>query len=186
MIDFNQRRLVYAPAACHYIALSYVWGKAKIFQTTRSNITALCQINGLNGVLKDLPTTITDSIDLVTMIGEKYLWVDSLCIVQDDPQDKHGQIANMDAIYGNAFLTINAATGQYVNAGLPGVHPFSMKVEQLVLEYQPGHGLIVGQPIMTDVADRSHWNTRAWTYQQRFLSKRSLTFIDNYVFFQCQ
>jgi hypothetical protein len=61
------------------------------------------------------------------MIGERYLWVDSLCIVQDDPQEKHGQIANMDAIYGNAILTINAAAGQDANAGLPGVRPLSRK-----------------------------------------------------------
>ncbi|MCJ1317539.1 hypothetical protein MMC15_002864 [Xylographa vitiligo] len=186
LIDVHQRCLVPVPPVCQFIALSYVWGKAKIFQTTRSNVAVRCEINGLNEVLRDLPATITDAIDLVAMIGERYLWVDSLCIVQDNAQEKHGQIANMDAIYGNAVLTINAAAGQDANAGLPGVRLFSRKVEQLVLEYQPGHRLIAGQPIMTGVADSSCWNTRAWTYQERFLSKRSLTFTDSHVFFQCQ
>ncbi|MCJ1381008.1 hypothetical protein MMC17_004117 [Xylographa soralifera] len=186
LIDVHQRCLVPAPTACRYIALSYVWGRSKIFQTTRSNVAALHQKNGLNEVLKDIPTTIADSIDFVAMIGEIYLWVDSLCIVQDDAQEKHGQIANMDAIYGNALLTINAAAGQDSNAGLPGIRQSSRKVEQLVLEYQPGHRLIAAQPIMTDIADKSYRNTRAWTYQERFLSKRSLTFTDNHVFFQCQ
>jgi hypothetical protein len=59
-------------------------------------------------------------------------------------------------------------------------------VEQLVFEYQPGRRLIAAQPILTDVVDSSYWNTRAWTYQERFLSKRSLTFTDSYIFFQCQ
>lgn len=186
LIDVHQRCLVSAPAACRYIALSYVWGRAKVLQTTRSNVAALRKINGLDEFLQDIPATIADSIDLVAMIGERYLWVDSLCIVQDDPQEKHNQIANMDAIYGNAVLTINAAAGQDANAGLPGVRPFSRKVEQLVLEYQPGRRLIAAQPILTDIADSSYWNTRAWTYQERFLSKRSFTFTDSHVFFQCQ
>ncbi|MCJ1282044.1 hypothetical protein MMC26_001367 [Xylographa opegraphella] len=160
--------------------------RAKIFQTTRSNVAALCKINGLNEDFKDLPATIIDSMDLVAMIGEKFLWVDSLCIVQDDTQEKHTQIANMDAVYGNAVLTINAAAGQDANAGLPGVHPSSRKVDQLVLEFQYGQRLVAAQPIMTDIADSSYWNTRAWTYQERFLSKRSLTFTDSHVFFQCQ
>ncbi|MCJ1467589.1 hypothetical protein MMC07_006214 [Pseudocyphellaria aurata] len=186
LIDVYQRCLVPAPAACHYIALSYVWGKVKVLQTTRSNVAALHRVNGLDKFLKDIPTTIADSIDLVAMIGERYLWVDSLCIVQDDPQEKHSQIANMDAIYGNAALTINAAAGDDANAGLPGIRPLSRTVEQLVLEYQPGHRLLAAQPILTDIADNSRWNTRAWTYQERFLSKRSLTFTDSHVFFQCQ
>lgn len=186
LIDVYQRCLVPAPAACRYVALSYVWGKAKVLQTIRSNVAALHRMNGLDEFVKDVPTTVADSIDLVAMIGERYLWVDSLCIVQDDPQEKHSQIANMDAIYGNAILTINAAAGQDANAGLPGIHPFSRKVEQLVFEYQPGRRLIAAQPILTDIVDSSHWNTRAWTYQERFLSKRSLTFTNSYVFFQCQ
>lgn len=186
LIDVDQRCLVFAPAACRYIVLSYVWGRAKVLQTTRSNVAALHRVNGLDENFKDIPTTIADSINLVAMIGERYLWIDSLCIVQDDPQEKHGQIANMDAIYGNAILTINAAAGQDANAGLPGIRPFSRKVEQLILEYQPGRRLIAAQPILTDIVDNSHWNTRAWTYQERFLSRRSLTFTDSHVFFQCQ
>ena len=186
LIDVRQRCLSPAPTACRYIALSYVWGRTEVFQTTQLNVAALHQKNGLDKFFKNIPKTIRDAIDLVAMIGERYLWVDSLCIVQDDSREKHTQIANMDAVYGNAILSINAAAGQDANAGLPGVHQSSRKVEQFVLEYRPGRRLIAAQPIMTDIADNSYWNTRAWTYQERFLSKRSLTFVDNHVFFQCQ
>ena len=186
LIDVHQRCLVCTPTACRYIALSYVWGNVKAFQTTRSNVATLYQMNSLDEVSKDIPTTIVDAIDFVAKIGERYLWVDSLCIVQDDSREKHSQIANMDAIYGNALLTIDAAAGQDANAGLPGVRPFSRQVEQLIVEYQPGRRLMATQPILTGVADNSYWNTRAWTYQERFLSKRSLIFTENCTFFQCQ
>ena len=187
LIDVHERCLFLAPAPCRYIALSYVWGSAKVLQTTKSNVAPLHGKNGLDKYLIDIPATIRDAIDLVAMIGESYLWVDSLCIVQDDSREKHNQIANMDAVYGNAILTINAAAGQDANAGLPGVGHSSRKVEQLVLEYRPGRRLIAAQPILTDIADNSYWNTRAWTYQERFLSKRSLTFTDGgHIFFQCQ
>ena len=186
MTDVHQRCLVPAPAACRYVALSYVWGEAEVLQTTLSNLTQLCKPHGLDKFLRDIPTTIVNAIDLVAMLGERYLWVDSFCIVQDDAQEKHVQIANMDAIYGNAILTINATAGKDTNAGLPGIGSTSRKVEQLVVEYQPSRKLITAQPILTEIADNSHWNTRAWTYQERFLSKRCLTFTDSQVFFQCQ
>lgn len=92
----------------------------------------------------------------------------------------------MDAIYGNAVLTINAAAGEDANAGLPGVRSGSRKVEHSVLECRPGCRVLAAQPVITEAADKSYWNTRAWTYQERFLSKRSITFTENQIFFQCQ
>ena len=72
-----------APAICRYVALSYVWGRStKSFLTLkRENITTLNQKNSLKGVI--LPQTVKDATYLCKDYGERYLWVDSLCIVQD-------------------------------------------------------------------------------------------------------
>jgi hypothetical protein len=71
-----------------------------------------------------LPPTIEDALQLVKDLGEKYLWVDSLCIIKDDP-DMSIQINQMDRIYGTAVATIVAAAGRDVGAGLRGIRPTS-------------------------------------------------------------
>ena len=58
---------------------------------------------------------------LTDLLGERYLWVDSLCIVQDDKKDKAVQIAAMDLIYSSAVLTVAAASGISADTGLHGM-----------------------------------------------------------------
>jgi hypothetical protein len=78
---------------------------------------------GLSTLAETFPRSIQETITFVSELGERYLWIDSLCIVQDDETVKHGQVMNMEAIYGNASFTIIAAGGEDADAGLPGVVP---------------------------------------------------------------
>ncbi len=59
---------------------------------------------------------------LAQKIGERYIWCDALCLIQNDPDDVDRGIKSMDLIYENAELTVVAACGHDANAGLPGVH----------------------------------------------------------------
>jgi hypothetical protein len=81
------------------------------------SVSALQEIS-----LRDLSITIRDAIDVVRRLDKKYIWVDALYIVQDDPQDQDTQIPLMTTIYQRAILTIYAAYGEDANAGLPGVN----------------------------------------------------------------
>jgi Heterokaryon incompatibility protein (HET) len=76
-------------------------------------------------VLAKPPNTVKDAIDLVESLGERYLWVDSLCIVQDDDEWKCSQINNMASIYANSHLTIIAADGDSSDYGLRGLRGIS-------------------------------------------------------------
>jgi hypothetical protein len=70
-----------------------------------------------------LPATIEDAMLLVSKLNEHYLWVDSLCIIQDDAETKYSNIKQMDSIYSHAVATIIALSGFDADAGLPGVRP---------------------------------------------------------------
>jgi hypothetical protein len=65
-----------------------------------------------------LAKTIRDAIDLTAKLGFRFLWVDAICIVQDDDDVKEELIANMEVICGNAALTIVGASGMHEDAGL--------------------------------------------------------------------
>jgi hypothetical protein len=102
--------------ASRYVALSYVWGQERMERETPRSLKAAVRV-GNDGVetieLPELlPRTIQDSIKVTRFIGYHYLWVDSLCIIQDDPTDQERQLDMMDEIYSNASLTIAAGSGQ--------------------------------------------------------------------------
>jgi hypothetical protein len=92
LIDVNELRVVDAPASPRYFALSYVWGEAqgKCLNATKSNIAALREAGSLSAesLGASLSFSIEDAIRVCWEFEEQYLWVDSLCIIQDDPEDK--------------------------------------------------------------------------------------------------
>jgi Heterokaryon incompatibility protein (HET) len=69
----------------HYATLSYCWGALEKhpLRTTQANI--LAHLNGIN--FETLSKTVQDAILVTREVGLSYLWVDSLCIVQDDRED---------------------------------------------------------------------------------------------------
>jgi hypothetical protein len=181
IIDVHRRRVVKAPRPCRYIALSYVWG-GRNFSTLNSNSEQRLMMDG--GLdTESLPNTILDAVSLCRELGERYLWVDSLCIVQDS-HNKHSQIKSMEAIYRGAVLTIVAAAGDHADVGLPG---FSMGAFQpKVAEERVKEMHLTNGPADFDVCvDSSTWNSRAWTYQERLLSRRLLIFTEEEIYFQC-
>jgi hypothetical protein len=95
--------------AYRYFALSYTWGTAECNSLTLSNLSALQKPGSLSTIT--LARTVKDAINLTARLGYQYLWVDKLCIVQDDLEEKMAQIHAMRAVYAGAFLTIVAAQG---------------------------------------------------------------------------
>ena len=184
LVDVERECLVDMPFNTTYIALSYVWGGPQPFQNVMSRRTHLYNPHSISVDDEAIPHTIRDAIQLVANLGEKYIWVDSLCICQDEVENKTSQIMNMGNIYSQALLTIIAATGSNANAGLPGVRAFSRNSAQRTECIQ---GMILANelPPIKDVIGQSYWNKRAWTYQEKELSSRCLIFCKTHIFFQC-
>lgn len=87
-----------------YACLSYCWGtlKTQIGQTTRKNLPGYLQYIPFN----ELPPTVIDTIILCFRLGFRFLWVDRLCIVQDDPKDWLEEASRMCEVYSRSALTI--------------------------------------------------------------------------------
>lgn len=159
LIDCQEMCLVEQKISSRYIALSYVWGNIDSVETTKARLVEFSQPNGLKTA--EMTRTVGDAILFVKQIGERYLWVDRLCIVQDDVAEKAKVISRMADIYLGATLVLVAASGEDANAGLPGVESNprterSMELMTGVLKL--GDTNMFGESLAT-----STYETRGWT-----------------------
>jgi hypothetical protein len=188
VVDVRTDRVVVGPARCTYIALSYVWGSARPFRlknadfvshqnSIRSSEAVYAQL-----VHQELPRTIRDAMFVVEALGERYLWVDSLCIVEDDEAEMNAMIYAMDSIYKAATLTIIAASGDSADAGLPGLYPRSRSIQYATGSIEGVRLVSTERNLQLDV---SPWAKRGWTYQEYQFSTRTLVFINQRIFFEC-
>ncbi|KAM7186269.1 Heterokaryon incompatibility protein (HET) domain containing protein [Naviculisporaceae sp. PSN 640] len=96
-----------------YIALSYRWGEGNRLLTTKSTYAQ----HQTSIQIEIVPKTIRDAIHVTRHLGIRYLWVDALCIVQDDEQDWTKEAARMGDIYMNALCTIAAHAADHADCG---------------------------------------------------------------------
>ncbi|KAF2145305.1 uncharacterized protein K452DRAFT_245118 [Aplosporella prunicola CBS 121167] len=179
VINVDRLCLQDLPSGEEYVALSYVWGLANRPVSLKDNVAEFRRLDGLR---IELPRTIQDAIVVTIKLGFRFLWVDSLCIVQDDIDTKAALIANMDAVYSHATLTLVAASGKEAQSGLSGVSRGRRNLH--TQELAPGFRLGV-LPFFEEEMMKSEHATRAWTYQETCLSPRCLIFLNGLVFFVC-
>ena len=195
VIDVRWHRVVAAPQRCRYITLSYVWGQSKFPSLPWESIINANQHSErrsdsqsylpLTDLWEELPKTVRDAATVVELLGENYLWVDSLCIAQNYPAEKARMIEKMDQIYAGAIYCIVAESGKDANAGLSGLHPGSRKCKQIVGKVK-GYKLLSATPPVNVAGRYEPWRTRAWTFQEGKLSPRLLHFISGHVYHVCR
>ncbi|RFU27685.1 hypothetical protein B7463_g8677, partial [Scytalidium lignicola] len=135
----------------------------------------------------NISTVLHDAIDFVRELGEQFLWVDALCIVQDNDDQKYFQIHQMDLVYGAAVLTIICAPPApppVIPDGLPDYRPGS-RISSQVTENIQDLTLITTFVGLDSLVMYSRWDQRAWTFQEHRLSKRKLFFTELQLYFQC-
>ncbi|KAJ0114043.1 uncharacterized protein J7T55_007877 [Diaporthe amygdali] len=185
LLDVHRNSLVDADSDASYVALSYVWGGTSMFRCLLSNVNELKQDGALDpsGEHVQVPQTIRAAMRIVKALGERFLWVDALCIIQDDDVTKGQQINNMAGIYLNARLTIIAADGDDADSGLKGVPGL-----ELPRNFQPPTWDVgsckVSEAAPAD-ARSSRWAQRGWTWQESMFSLRTLTFTGTTVYWEC-
>ncbi|KAK0745512.1 heterokaryon incompatibility protein-domain-containing protein, partial [Schizothecium vesticola] len=175
-----------------YATLSYCWGTgAQQLTTTSSNLT-----DHLTALPSGLGRTILDAIHVCRKIGMRFLWVDALCIIQDDDDDKIDQIARMGSIYKCSTLTIVAACAEKVTDGFLRSDPF--RSEAYTSMAPPPALPHFELPVFIDEStfgttylrfenlDRTYASDeplfkRGWTFQELMLSPRALIFDSRHI-----
>ncbi|KAK8099624.1 HET-domain-containing protein [Apiospora kogelbergensis] len=184
LIDTQQMCLVPATPDMAYVTLSYVWGQVRMLKTTQENVADLQKPDALQKLGSQVPRTIRDAIGLVPLLGERYLWVDSLCIPQDDAHVVQLHVAQMAAIFEHASVTIVACDGNDAEFGLRGLrHSTQPRSLPGVLPLAPGVTLAARTKVHLS---RTPWSRRGWTLQEQVFSRRSILFFEDTVQWVCR
>ncbi|KAL2130147.1 hypothetical protein VTI74DRAFT_6836 [Chaetomium olivicolor] len=166
-----------------YAALSYCWGGDQSGMTLQSNFAS--RLQRLDTAV--LSKTVRQAIQTTKRMGLRYIWIDAICIIQDDDADRTTEISQMCEIYRQACITIVAANATSASDGFlenrsepspPTQMPFWGPNGELscVFVHPAGWHNDSAEPI----------NTRCWTLQERLLSSRLVMFASHTIQLQCQ
>jgi hypothetical protein len=170
-----------------YVALSYCWGTTAQRGTTRSNISSRRQ--SIN--VSELPKTLQDAIRVAQSLGFQYIWIDSLCIVQDDVDDWATESSNMAHIYSAACLVIAATRAKDCAEGFlqpwkePPVLDWNLPskpLSKVTARSTTSHAC----PSQNPIIDGQPLHGRAWAMQERELARRIVHFLPDEISWRCQ
>ena len=159
-----------------YIALSHCWGTGiplKLTSGTYGELTTSVKVS-------DLPRNFQDAIDFSFRLGYSYVWIDSLCILQDSKRDWITESAKMGDIFMNAVCTISATASKDTHGGCyqerdsflytRSVLMASNRIE-LYIDPKPRERFLSLDQLFMEKVDSAPLSQRAWTFQERLLSR---------------
>jgi hypothetical protein len=149
-----------------------------------SNFTTLCK----RIPVSTLPQTFRDAIAITRRLGVRYIWIDSLCIIQDSETDWQEQAALMSSIYSTSFCNIAAAHASDSREGcFIDRNPELVKPIQVHIGWGPQPGLYYAVKcyFWSQNVSEAPLNRRAWVCQERLLAPRNLYFGETQLYFEC-
>lgn len=179
------------PPSMKYVSLSHCWGKAKILILTKANFKKLQQ--GIN--FSELSKTFQDAVNTTFSLGYRYLWIDSLCIIQDDVNDWNIEALKMQDVYSNSVVTIAATSspdgtyGCFRDREIRELVPCRIRapLEKLGDLWESHLGSSVSDvDSLFEEIKTAPLNTRAWVFQERFLAPRMLHFTNRQILWSCR
>ncbi|KAF0322620.1 het domain protein [Colletotrichum asianum] len=176
-----------------YATLSHCWGLPGVqgrLKTTRQTVEAFCQ----EIPERSLPKTFRDAIRITKSLEIPYLWIDSLCILQDDPDEWQREASRMKDVYSGGVVTISATYGKNSSSGCLPEDESKMKVD-IETKSSPssttnnnpvGHFLYNQRENVAGRQKSAHLSTRGWACQEQILSRRILYCLNSEIHWQCK
>lgn len=165
-----------------YITLSHCWGTKPCISLRGDSLSTFSRSIPFNS----LSQTFRDAITLTRLLGCRYLWIDSLCILQDSMEDWLRESASMAEVYSQALLNIAAAASKDGDGGLIS-KARSLATSPCVIKDARGNGIHSIEP-----PNRFHGNVensplgnRGWVLQERLLSPRVVHFASDQLYWEC-
>ncbi|OCK95970.1 HET-domain-containing protein, partial [Cenococcum geophilum 1.58] len=183
-----------------YATLSYCWGAANHLKLEGAVLQSFQA--GIN--TSELPRTMRHAVGLVRELGLRFLWIDSLCIIQDSIDDWRTQSALMGSIYQHSHINIAASTSEDSEGGLFFSRvPQTVRPVQVTCHFPFGRPNILSrllhrrnaQPRLYNVLQQKPYfesieqatlNSRGWVMQERLLAPRTLHCTRNQLFWECE
>lgn len=189
VVDVKKRCLVPKSKVDSFVALSYRWGDATGPLVDDELLGKLQTPNCLDDpiISDNIAPTIQHAIYLTSVLNERYLWVDALCI-NHGSADTAEQLKLMGAIYVNATLTIIAADGAARDGikGLRGVSGSRVHdLHQTIIPFGENK-LLVRNTSYFSLLEETQYYKRGWTYQEHIMAKRKLWFHGFQMHWECQ
>ncbi|KAI2466279.1 HET-domain-containing protein [Annulohypoxylon bovei var. microspora] len=177
-----------------YIALSHCWGGVVPIMTTTETLE-----NFEKGIwTESFPKTFQDAIFITRQLECRYLWIDSMCIIQDSAEDWRNEASRMQDVYGNAYVTISATASLNSNGGLFHQHdPLDAKHtvervaengETIIVEVRPAleHApYFASSPYGLESSVQAPLLERSWCFQEYLLAPRVLSFTQWEILWLC-
>ncbi|KAH8807653.1 heterokaryon incompatibility protein-domain-containing protein [Xylogone sp. PMI_703] len=171
-----------------YAALTHCWGGYISQSTTTANVKE----REARLLEEDLPPSFRDAVRVARALNIRYIWIDSLCILQDDKNDWASEAMKMADVYKGSYIVISAArspgsTTGFLGPGMPCKTVLSRRIDgkQLLVNARPWSNHGASGRVGPVQAEKCAMFTRAWCYQERLLATRVLYFTPTEVAFEC-
>jgi hypothetical protein len=174
-----------------YACLSHCWGGILPLQLT-SSMVQVFQDTGIPW--ETLPRTFQHAVDMTHRLGLKYIWIDSLCIVQDDIEDWRREGSQMSEIYSGACVTFAATNATDSNKGFyqETLGNPRLKMYTYTLKHQKDSKSLYDIHAIEMGALNSDFNgrdlplfKRAWAFQEQILTPRMVHFANDMLYWEC-
>ncbi|KAF7531117.1 hypothetical protein G7054_g9175 [Neopestalotiopsis clavispora] len=161
-----------------YIAVSHCWGNipdSKKFRLLKENLDTLKE----NIDYAQLPQTFQDVVDVSRQLEVQYLWLDSICIIQNDTKDWASESTKMESVYSSSYVTIAASSAASSLVGLPKQRPERPCVR--IGDFYFAENI---DNFENDV-EKAVLNSRGWVFQEHALSRRCIHFTSGQIYWEC-
>ncbi|ETS74894.1 hypothetical protein PFICI_13378 [Pestalotiopsis fici W106-1] len=187
---FRDTRLLLSEGLkAEYVALSHCWG-GPISPVLTDKLVGLFQEYL---PFKELSANFKDAIVVTRQLGMRYLWIDSLCIIQNSKADWEKESKRMDSVYGNATVTLSAMASAGSTEGILKSIPVEISPLPVPLRvFADNHNLNVMikryEPTAEDLNKldmKGPLSSRGWTLQEFVLSPRHLLYGAHQIYWKC-